>query len=817
MQCRGITSGIVAALAIGLWAGAAAAATAELNTNEWGELVIGQDVTLSVGGLGDVDSVRIQTWLNGEPGAELYALVSGEGQAELAVWPRTGISDCDAVWALEMGEAPGERLPVYATPADAVAALPWSYLEVVVWAGDEPLAATSGVLVPASTPLFWVSDAWGCERSVFDETTGAAWLSWTESELSGTAAVWIAPAGVVSGDEPLSLDEVAQSTGAAIELSEASASGSLSIVPGDTAGAVVVIVDVDSDGWFVPEVDVVVPPEGGVQFNELSSPVAPLDPGPMSFAMRTLVVDDPDYTPCPPPEEGAEECSSEPTFDSPYIVYYPADDYAPEAPLRSNGTKRPLVVLAHANPGQGGPLDSYLGFEYIAHALVERGYIVASYNRNKYAGGMLASGNTSGDLNLFEKHVANLLGGSHGLPTQGHVDSNHVLFVGHSRGATAAAVRATAGNPTGAAYHLSGTVHIAPAHEPHGAFAVPSLTLSGDLDHDVGAQAAQMYYESLSRAPAHAAYLLAASGLVHNLFNSFLGTDVPNTCLETHYSNAPNQYFGEINRSAYEQFAASSILAFVRTHVEGDAAMEAYLTGEKPLPFWGRRPKVRADYVLPGLAQTLVDDFSAGSNGLNAFGGSNSAAGSSSATEIDTDPGLLAELYIEGRGLRLIPGASGTAFTLDLNGSRDVTAHTHLSLRAAQVPIVTADDTRCPLAYCSPGPVGCATTTAGPSPPRPWLTHIGPDADLQIRLVDSLGATSRPVSLSAHSGGGLPNSHVGMSGTVTAYQRADIPLTAFQGTVDLGHLSHIEVIAPKSHYLSFALEFLLDDLAFVTR
>jgi hypothetical protein len=103
-------------------------------------------------------------------------------------------------------------------------------------------------------------------------------------------------------------------------------------------------------------------------------------------------------------------------------LYYPTD-------IASMG-ELPLVIVSRGNGHQ------YIWYDHIGYHMASYGYVVMSHDNNTEPGVMQASLTTLGHTDAFLDQLGVIAGGA----LVGHVDSHHIVWIGHSRGAEGVAI-----------------------------------------------------------------------------------------------------------------------------------------------------------------------------------------------------------------------------------------------------------------------------------------------------------------------------------------------------------------------------------------
>ena len=97
-------------------------------------------------------------------------------------------------------------------------------------------------------------------------------------------------------------------------------------------------------------------------------------------------------------------------------LFYPSD-------IASMG-QLPLIVVSHGNG------HNYQWYDHIGEHMASYGYIVMSHQNNTVPGIQTASTTTLTNTDAFLGNLDTIEGGA----LEGHVDSNHIVWIGHSRG-----------------------------------------------------------------------------------------------------------------------------------------------------------------------------------------------------------------------------------------------------------------------------------------------------------------------------------------------------------------------------------------------
>ena len=209
------------------------------------------------------------------------------------------------------------------------------------------------------------------------------------------------------------------------------------------------------------------------------------------------------------------------------------------APVGATGPL-PLVIFLHGYTGscyRGAdssadwpcapgfrPIPSWRGFDYLQQRLASQGYLTVSLSAN----GVNALGARSGTDGgararalLVQRHLKAWAGPNRpGAGAWPNVDVEHVLLVGHSRGAEGVD-HAVATRPAGARWGVAGEVLIGPTEFDRPATSTTSVVaLTGSCDGDVGPGPGQRYVDRPAASPQLIRSAVIIDGANHNYFNT---------------------------------------------------------------------------------------------------------------------------------------------------------------------------------------------------------------------------------------------------------------------------------------------------------
>ncbi len=273
-------------------------------------------------------------------------------------------------------------------------------------------------------------------------------------------------------------------------------------------------------------------------------------------------------------------------------------------PSRVRG-KLPLVVISHGSwwactdtdaeawpCDRGEPFPSHRGYDYLGRALAARGYVVVSLS----ADGINMTSFDYGDrARLINEHLRlwrELASGrgalARDLPAlRGHVDMRRVGTVGHSRGGKGVMWQASDKhrNDVPDGVRMGAVLALAPVKfdDPEGdnsdtlVTRTPVAVVTSGCDGAVH-EGGQEYLDDVVGRTTRPAYSVSLRDGNHNYFNTRWTPPAPlgeddSTCPDRELAPAPQQ-------NALTAYAT----AFFDKHLRNDAAGEAVLTGERPLP-----------------------------------------------------------------------------------------------------------------------------------------------------------------------------------------------------------------------------------------
>lgn len=273
-------------------------------------------------------------------------------------------------------------------------------------------------------------------------------------------------------------------------------------------------------------------------------------------------------------------------------------------PVRANG-RLPLIVQAHGSwyactdPAaqewpcdKGTPFPGYRGYDYLGRALAERGFVVVSVSMNGINMTSFDYGDRARLLNEHLRLWGELARGAGPLARRlpglvGHVDPTRVGTMGHSRGGKGVMWQASDRHrpewPAGV--RVRAVLPLAPVKfdHPEGDHSdtlvtrIPVAVVTSGCDGAVR-EAGQEYLDDAEGVTRQPAYSLSLTHGNHNFFNTRW---TPPSPLGEDDSTCPGE---QISPRQQQKALVTYATAFYERHLKGNAAFDAVLTGDRPLP-----------------------------------------------------------------------------------------------------------------------------------------------------------------------------------------------------------------------------------------
>ncbi len=355
----------------------------------------------------------------------------------------------------------------------------------------------------------------------------------------------------------------------------------------------------------------------------------------------------------------------------------------------------PLVLLIHGNRGTCGvgfnpdcqnPVPHHEGFQYLIDHLASHGFVAVSVNANRVNSSGFDRVPERGHLLLDHlKHWrrwAQAPSEEVGEVFVGHVDLTRIGLVGHSRGGEAVVAAYALNRELEDPFSIGAVLSIAPTDKRGLSIAgVPYHALVPACDGDVldyrGARFFDRALAAKGDAPAHLSFVLGAN---HNHFNALWDTDGGCTGLEL------------IQRAAQERVAQTTATAFLRRYLFDETELRDAFTGDTPTPAAPEVPRW-VSYVDP--VRLDLDRFDHPLGAPNALGGESawSSLRDPHTCGPDLERACSTALVNEASALALQWFKPDAAYETEIPPEHgDVSAYTHLALRAAQNPDHTRFD-----------------------------------------------------------------------------------------------------------------------------
>lgn len=395
------------------------------------------------------------------------------------------------------------------------------------------------------------------------------------------------------------------------------------------------------------------------------------------------------------------------------------------------GVPEPLLCRAPV----ADPVDSYLGYDYIARVLASHGYVVASIDANAVnahdhylplgvADVAVSVGNAGASeraqlvlRTLDELDRLNREAGPAPLDDElvGRLDLSRIGLLGHSRGGegVARAVTMNAARTDGPRHDIRAVFSLAPTdffdqRVPDVAFATLLPYCDGDVRSLHGAKTFDNNRYAEGSVPSPRIQILAM-GANHNYYNTIWTGDDGGSWTRDPYCDAENEGNGRLLPEDQRRHGLALIAGYFRLYVGGEAPLEPLVQGKAPVPD-GACPA--GEGPCPGLLHVsyhptpsdrlVVEDTREGAaSNRNDLGGTSTFAGFVADASCPSDGGCLArrtyaaaaQLWLAWEGPATwrteIPAADG-----DLSGHSAVSIRVGVNYESGRNPDGDAQDFR---------------------------------------------------------------------------------------------------------------------------
>lgn len=287
-----------------------------------------------------------------------------------------------------------------------------------------------------------------------------------------------------------------------------------------------------------------------------------------------------------------EEREKEAKIELTAVVHYPQSSQGP----------RPVVMLAHGYwntcdddgplswvwpcPAGTPPIRSYTGYDYLAKALAQQGFVAVSVGVNGINAGEIGPPSDMARAALVNKHLEMLRDANDGKgplaerlrALRGRLDLTNVGLMGHSRGGRGAAwqaadihavdlphgVRLRAAVPLAPAdYAVTNDDPDSPEHLDYRITKIPFAVLAGDCDGGA-AMNRRTFAKNAAGRNKVPFYEVDLAGANHNFFNSEWAYDNDTSCTPQDTWNPPQ----------VQDITSRYIVSFFRFHILGDQSVE---------------------------------------------------------------------------------------------------------------------------------------------------------------------------------------------------------------------------------------------------
>lgn len=272
------------------------------------------------------------------------------------------------------------------------------------------------------------------------------------------------------------------------------------------------------------------------------------------------------------------------------VVHYPKSSRGP----------RPVVMLAHGYwdtcaddeslpwpcPAGIPPIRSYTGYDYLAKALAEQGFVAVSVGVNGINAGEMGPPSDMARAALVNKHLEMLRDANDGKgplaerlrALRGKLDLTNVGLMGHSRGGRGVAwqaadihaadlprgVRLRAAVPLAPAdYAVTNDEPDSPEHLDYRITKIPFAVLAGDCDGGAAMNRRTFARNAAGRNKAPF-YEVDLAGANHNFFNSVWAHDNDTSCAPKETWSVPQ----------VQDTTSRYIVSFFRFHMLGDQSVK---------------------------------------------------------------------------------------------------------------------------------------------------------------------------------------------------------------------------------------------------
>ena len=253
------------------------------------------------------------------------------------------------------------------------------------------------------------------------------------------------------------------------------------------------------------------------------------------------------------------------------------------------------------------PVDSYLGYNYLAEYLVRHGFIVVSISANgiNAADSKVQDGGAAARAELMQRHLdllhqmASQGGPPFGSAFVGKIDFTRIGTMGHSRGGEGVVAHYWLNKKRSSGYTIRAVLPLAPVNFTR--MTIPGVPLGVVLpycDGDVTSLDGVHYYDdaryavSKDLAAKHYALMIGAN---HNYFNTVWSRSAKLTggaddwsgyhqgaASDPHCGDGPSS--GRFTEQKQREVGGLYMATFFRAYVKGEAQLLPFLTGAKSFP-----------------------------------------------------------------------------------------------------------------------------------------------------------------------------------------------------------------------------------------